>query len=454
MPSLKAPIRSASPHLSPLAAVALLAAVAGPAAGPAAAQSTDLYLEGADARAMAVGGATTADPTSPLAALAYNPAGLAGPEGWRVSGSLTGGLVNGEHDNRVATGSGIGQRVGAIGSFGVSWARGDVGAGFAAQPINAWLADWEYPDVPGTAGAQYPDADQRALFLNYRFGVGAAVRVAERLTVGVSGGLVYNRNELDAPYVFQSQPALQGVKVDIDLVTSTFAPNVNVGLLFDASDAIRLGLSWTSGTSFESDGELTGNADAQFEALGLGGAPADLGYDAEVETGLPQMVSLGVAMDASERLALHGQLDWVDWSAAFRSLVVNLENGTNAAVNGLVGDDALTDDGPLRWESRFVTRLGLTYAIDSDLAGRLGLSHGKSPARDETLTPLSGPITETTLSAGLGWALGPWDAEAAYQWELPAERSVGTSSLLAGEYSDSRTEVSIHRLTLSVSRRF
>jgi len=423
-------------------------------AGPLSAQSAGLYLEGAGARALAIGGATTASPASPLSALAFNPAGLLGADGWTVVGSLTGSRVSGDYANRVSARNGMGQQFGAIGSLGLSYGSGKAAFGFAAQPINAYLADWEYPDVPGVAEAQYQNADQRALFLNYRLGLGAAYRLSDRLLVGVSGGLVYNRNELDAPYVFQGEPTLSGLKVDVDLVADTWAPNFNAGLLFQALDAMTVGLSWTSATSFEADGDLVGDAGAQFAALGLSGAPPELAYSATVEVGLPQMVSLGIAVDASDRLALFGQLDRVDWGGEFDSLVLDLDDGTNEAVNSLVGDDRLLEESPLEWESRTVSRLGLTYDFDDVLEGRLGYSHVDSPSPDRTLTPLSGLITEHTLSGGLGWSSGPWQAALTYQFELPAERSVGESGLLSGEYSDTRTQVSIHRVSLTVARPF
>lgn len=445
MRDLRPPTGRRLPRLLASASLALVTA------GPLTAQSTDLYLEGTGARALAIGGAVTARPGSPLAALAYNPAGIAGVRGWTVVGSLTGVRVNGEYSNRVSTGNGMGRQSGAIGSIGVSWVTEDVAVGFAAQPVNAYLVDWEYPDVPGVEGARYDGVDQRAFFLNYRVGLGVSWRLSDRLVAGVGGGLVYNRNELDAPYVFQNQPVLAGLKVDVDLVADTWAPSFNLGLLYEVLDAMTLGLSYTSNTSFRAEGRLEGSAAAQFSALGLTDAPTELRYDAEVETGLPRMVSLGAAVDATDRLALFVQADWVDWNGEFGSLPLQLENGANLAVNSLVGGDALQDESPLGWESRVVTRLGLTYEVDEPLTGRLGYSHADSPVPDSTFTPLSGLITEHTISAGLGWQGDSWRGDVAYQFELPAERTVGTSALLSGEYSDTRTNVSIHRLTFSIA---
>lgn len=423
-------------------------------ASPVSGQATDLYLEGTGARAIALGGATTASPRSPLAAFAYNPAGLGGVDGWTVAGSMTGSRVSGDYTNQVSSGNGIGRQFGAIGSLALAYTSGDIAFGFGAQPVNAYLADWNYPDVPGVAGARYDNVEQSAFFLNYRFGLGAAYQVSDRLAVGVSGGLVYNRNELDAPYVFQSQPVLAGLKVDVDLVTETFAPNFNLGVLYQAWDEMTVGLSYTAGTALRSDGALEGSAAAQFAALGLNDAPPELRYDAEVETGLPQMVSLGMAYEASDRLALFGQVDWVDWSQEFGSLVLRLENGTNPAVNGLVGGDGLTEESPLNWESRLVSRLGMSYELSADLTGRLGYSQADSPVPDANFTPLSGLITEKTLSGGLGWTGGRWDAGLAFQFELPAERSISTSGLLSGEYSNTRTRVSIQRVTLTFGTTF
>jgi len=54
----------------------------------------------------------------------------------------------------------------------------------------------------------------------------------------------------------------------------------------------------------------------------------------------------------------------------------------------------------------------------------------------------------------VGWHRGRYSVDLAYQWDLPAQRNVGTSGLQAGEYSNSSTQVGIHWLALTAGMKF
>jgi hypothetical protein len=58
------------------------------------------------------------------------------------------------------------------------------------------------------------------------------------------------------------------------------------------------------------------------------------------------------------------------------------------------------------------------------------------------------------LTAGVGYQWKRVAINLAYQYDLPVSRNVGTSQLLAGEYSNSSTAVAIHWLALTTSIRF
>jgi long-chain fatty acid transport protein len=101
-----------------------------------------------------------------------------------------------------------------------------------------------------------------------------------------------------------------------------------------------------------------------------------------------------------------------------------------------------------------VFRGGLEYGITTNLLLRAGYSYGKSPVPDETLTPLTAAITQSAISAGIGAHWDRYYADLAYEYDLPVERSVGTSSLLSGEYSNTSIKVSIQSVALTLGVRF
>ncbi len=54
---------------------------------------------------------------------------------------------------------------------------------------------------------------------------------------------------------------------------------------------------------------------------------------------------------------------------------------------------------------------------------------------------MTAAIMQNTVSGGTGWSRGRWTCDGAYQAQLPATQSVETSSILAGEYSNSKVRV-------------
>ena len=61
---------------------------------------------------------------------------------------------------------------------------------------------------------------------------------------------------------------------------------------------------------------------------------------------------------------------------------------------------------------------------------------------------------EHKLGGGVGWKNDRYFVDAAYQYSLPASQRVGTSALQAGEYSNSKTEVSVHMLAVTFGMNF
>ncbi|MGI9088729.1 MAG: OmpP1/FadL family transporter [Chthoniobacterales bacterium] len=201
----------------------------------------------------------------------------------------------------------------------------------------------------------------------------------------------------------------------------------------------------------QGEGHAAGNAAAQLLSLGGGFAQVNpnFRYQAEVRTKLPQIVSAGAEWQALERLRLVGGIDWINWSDAFDRLQIRLTNGSNPAINGVVGSDALLDVVPLRWRDQFVYRAGLEFALGGGFTARGGYSYARSAVPNDTLTPLNAAIFEHKVSAGAGYKFGRYHADLAWQWSLPTTQKIGISGLLDGEYSNSSVRVSEHLLALT-----
>lgn len=419
------------------------------------ARAASLYQNGSGGRAMSLGGTGIAVADDPLSALFDNPAALGDLKAWTLQAGVDGAFVQGGFHNR-ANGDERVDHGGAIGEFALAVPLGPVRFAVGINPDIAADVRWHYRDAPGGADGATSYGYQRneASILLLRTAFGAGWQVLPTLSVGGGVGLLYNRNTLHTPYVFQTQPNLRTVKTLLDLDTDGLGWNLQGAVRWRPVPALSLNVVYTSRTRVETDGGATGNAGVQLRNLGLGAARPDFDYDAQVTNHFPQQVGAGVAWTGFPRWTLSAQFDWINWSDAFDTLPVRLTHGNNADLNGLVGSSRLNDDTPLRWRDQYVGRFGVERTFGDHWSARAGYAYGNNPVPPGTLTPLTAAVTEHLLTVGAGYHAGRYRLDAAFQWRLPATGRVRTSDLATGEYSNSVTEVTTESINLTASMDF
>lgn len=422
------------------------------------ARAGGIYRDGAGARALALGGASVGQPDTALEALQSNPAGLSAIKIPQLQFGFGAALAQGEFSNVANSDADLDDSFGAWPEMAIAFPLSSVPLtfGVAIVPDAALGGEWNYVDAPGGIGGttSYGYQEHRSEITAVRTVFGTSLALTESLSFGGGVGVVYNRNRLHAPYIFQTYPGLQGFKTLLDLKTEGFGVNGNFGLLYRPCEKISLGLSYQTSTHINSDGDASGNAGVQLDNIFGPGVQPDFHYDAEVDNVLPQMVSAGLSWQVTDRVRGLFQVDWINWADSFDELVIRLNNGSNNDINSVVGTTDIYDVVPLRWEDQFVYRLGVEFQATDSIALRAGYTYGKSPVPDSSLTPLTAAIMEHKLGGGVGWKIDRYFVDAAYQYSLPADQRVGTSALQAGEYSNSRTEVSVHTVALTFGMNF
>ncbi len=443
------PVAPRFSHWFPACALLLAARFALPA------NAGSLYGDGQTGRSAALGGVATAGSRTPLDALSANPAALFAIRAPTLELAGTAAWAGGEFRNRANADAQLGE-FGALPAAALSWTLGRLRFGLGLLPEIAARVDWRYRDTPGGADGHttYGERTHRSELILLRTALAASWEVTPRLSLGASAGLLYNRNQLHAPYIFQSQPTLRGAKTLLDLETDGWGWGAQFGLVWKPVDSLELGLAYTSATRIRSEGEARADAGVQFENLGLGAARPDARYDAEVTNKFPQKFSGGAAWQAASCLTVIAQADWINWADAFDTLDVRLRGGNNRDLNGLLGSDRLDDDVPLRWRDQWVLRAGAELALTPHWDLRAGYAYAQNPIPGQTLTPLTAAITEHTITAGIGYHDERFAFDLAGQWDLPNEERIGTSDLASGEYSGSTLEISIQRLVLSGAVKF
>lgn len=416
----------------------------------------DFYWNTASARSMALGGVYIPSAAGALDALAANPAGLTELSSRTIDFSVSAIFARGSFSDSVNADSHLHDSPGVIpyGAFGMPLGHSRFSFGVGLVPELMSVSNWNYVDAPGAAGATYGLQQQKSAILAARAVAGLGFALTNKISLGASVGAVYNQNTLDAPYIFQTTPVVAGLKTLLDLHTTGVGWNTSVGAIVRPSSRVQVNAAWKSHTVIDSTGNASGNLSAQFAALGLAGAPSTFNYSASVHNVLPQSVLLGVTWRVDGRWVFGLQADWINWSDSFNTLPVNLTNGTNAAVNGLLNSTSLNDRIPVLWKDQYSFRGGVERLLTENISIRGGYAHANNPVPGSTLSPLTAAIMTDQLSTGVGYRLGRWQFDLGYAVNPAAHESVQQSALLSGEYSNSTVRIGTQMLTLNSSFQF
>lgn len=310
---------------------------------------------------------------------------------------------------------------------------------------SALRADFSFQDPPGTAGVSYAVQQHLSEWIIAKLGAALSYQLSDRLSAGLSLGLAYNRNRLDAPYIFQSQPALTGLKVLVDLEADDLALTSALGLTYRASDAVNLHLSYSLRTDFSADGDASGN----LGQLGLG-ITDSFRYDANVETALSAVLVAGLTWQVSERLTLGAQWDRIYWAESFDNLPIRLTNGSNGELNAFLGANSIVDVAPLDWRDQDTFHIGGEFLLTGGGKLRLGYESSEAPVPGRTFTPMTGAILDQAWTAGLQFRLGQRDIDVAYRFADGDDLRVVDSGLAGGEYDNTGQSLELHSLVISV----
>lgn len=416
--------------------------------------AADVYGAAPTAHTIALGGIYLGS-TGPTDALASNPALLTsvGRPYFELTGMSV--LAGGQFHNSTPYVGTLESNAGISGSagFGMQIPRTRFSMGVGVFPVSLLADRWKFQDPPGTAGASYGVQSNKSAFLAIQSSFGLGFRVSRWLSAGAAFGVVDNLNTLETPYVFQTNPTLVGLKTLLNLHTAGIGYNGTFGLIAEATRRLELGLAYKTRTTVRSTGDASGNAYAQFAALGLPYA-SGFHYKAEVDNVFPQSASVSLAWQARPRLRTYLQGDWLNWREAFVRLPVHLTDGDNALLNSLLKSTSLDDSVPLRWKNQLTIRTGLEASLGESFTLQGAYSHANSPVPAATLMPLTAAIMSDAVSAGISYAKNRYRVQLAYQVNPLKTASVGTSALLAGEYSNTRTSLWLQTVALTTGIRF
>ncbi|WP_026144903.1 OmpP1/FadL family transporter [Pseudomonas asplenii] len=229
-----------------------------------------------------------------------------------------------------------------------------------------------------------------------------------------------------------------------DLTLSALAPDVNVkikgddtalgyniGVLVQATDTTRVGLTYHSKVNYKLEGhtDVTSNAS-------LAGAVNSNRYDASLKIETPESYDLSVTQDMSDAWKIYAGATWTRWSR-LKDITVNNEGVNGSPFGGGVAAPGLftTIKEDQNWHDTWAYALGTSYQLNKQWIVRTGLTFDQSPTNNTDRSPRIPTGDRTIISAGLGYAVSDnLTIDAAVSYLKEEDVTVNKSNAL-GSYS-------------------
>jgi long-chain fatty acid transport protein len=292
-----------------------------------------------------------------------------------------------------------------------------------------WAEDWEgrYLAVK---------SDLQAMYINPT----VAYKANDQFSIGVGVSYIMGNVELSqriATYSSLVPPTAATNDGWVNLKGDGTGFCFNAGVLYKATEKVSLGLSYRSLATieFEGDAEFTDmQALASFFPGGTG----------KTELPMPAVLKAGVGYQATEKLIVEADFEYVFWSA-YEELKLNIPDGPVFPLYGVPLQTASAEKK--NYDDAYLIRLGGEYMLDK-LALRLGFVYDKATVPDETLEPMLPDSDRMEGIIGLGYQVSPkFRVDAAYQYIKASERSVPKNEF-PGTYNST---ANLFGLTLGIS---
>ncbi|WP_332761872.1 OmpP1/FadL family transporter [Pseudomonas koreensis] len=168
----------------------------------------------------------------------------------------------------------------------------------------------------------------------------------------------------------------------------------NIGVLVQATDTTRVGLTYHSKVDYK----LEGDTKVKYGALALVGVGANQKYDASLKITTPESVDLSVTQAINDRWNVYAGTTWTRWSQLDKITVKN--SGVQPLLAGQFG--SINEDQ--NWHDTWAYAVGTSYQLNKEWVLRTGLTFDQSPTNNEDRSPRIPTGDRTIFSIGAGWS--------------------------------------------------
>jgi long-chain fatty acid transport protein len=218
----------------------------------------------------------------------------------------------------------------------------------------------------------------------------------------------------------------------------------NIGVLVQATDSTRVGLTYHSKVKYT----LEGDTKVNYGLLGALGQSTSQKYDASLDVTTPESVDFSVTHELNDQWTLYAGSTWTRWSRLENITVEN--EGVPPVLAGSFG--TITEEQ--NWHDTWAHAIGASYKLNKQWVLRTGLSVDQAPTNNVDRSPRIPTGDRTIFSVGAGWS--PTDdltIDVAYSYLKEDDAKINISNERGQSYQATYSN-SAHGLGLGATYRF
>ncbi|WP_028694810.1 OmpP1/FadL family transporter [Pseudomonas cremoricolorata] len=261
----------------------------------------------------------------------------------------------------------------------------------------------------------------------------------DRVSIGFGPTINRIRGELGSSLL--SPPVPGTTDGEVKIKGDDTAVGYNVGLLVQATDRTRVGLTYHSMVDYKLEGKTR-------VSTPLIGPFNGNKFDASLKIKTPESVDLSVTHELDDQWTLYAGSTWTRWSR-LKDITVQ-----NDVPGPLVGSAFETIKEDQNWHDTWAHAIGASYKVNKEWVLRTGFTVDQSPTNNHDRSPRIPTGDRKIFSVGAGWSpTEDMTVDVAYSYLWEEDTKVNQVSATKGSYQ-AKYENSAHGVGASLTYRF
>jgi long-chain fatty acid transport protein len=259
--------------------------------------------------------------------------------------------------------------------------------------------------------------------------------------VSIGGGPTFNR--IDGTLTSALPNPRTGVDGKASIKGDDFAVGYNIGILVQATDKTRVGLTYHSMVDYTLKGSTKVDLGVLNPALG------SRDYDASLNIKTPESIDASFTHELTDQWTIYGGSTWTRWS---RLKNITVQNTGNFGLAGAPTFGTISE--PENWHNTWSHAIGAAYKVNKEWTLRTGFTVDQSPTNNTDRSPRIPSGDRMAISFGAGWT--PTDnmtIDVAYSYLKEESVDVDLASTSKGTYQG-KYRNSAHGLGTAITYRF